>query len=83
MAMTATAEVIEADGTQTVRLPEGFRLEAQTVAVRRDGNAIVLEPLRPATWPAEFFDQIRIDDPAFVRPEQGEVPAAPALASAP
>ncbi|HUG93467.1 MAG TPA: hypothetical protein VML55_21690 [Planctomycetaceae bacterium] len=42
--MTATAEVIETDGTQTIRLPEGFRLETRTVAVRREGEAIVLEP---------------------------------------
>ncbi|HUG93022.1 MAG TPA: hypothetical protein VML55_19435 [Planctomycetaceae bacterium] len=66
--MTATAEVIESNGTQTVRLPAGFRLEATTVSVRRDGEAIVLEPLRPTFWPAGFFDRIRIDDPAFVRP---------------
>ena len=68
--MAATAEVIEADGTQTVRLPPGFRLEAGTVAVRRDGHAIVLEPLRPTAWPVDFFSRIRIDDPAFVRSEQ-------------
>ena len=68
--MTATAELIEAGGSQTVRLPPGFRLEARTVAVRRDGDAIVLEPLRPTSWPVDFFSQIRIDDPAFARPEQ-------------
>jgi hypothetical protein len=37
------------------------------------------EPLRPAVWPGGFFDNIRIDDPAFVRPPQGETPPAPSF----
>ena len=28
-----------------------------------------------ATWPVGFFDEIRIDDPAFQRPAQGEAPS--------
>ena len=33
----------------------------------------------PSAWPLGFFDEIRIDDPAFQRPAQGEVPANVAL----
>ena len=33
----------------------------------------------PANWPPGFFDEIRIDDPAFQRPAQGEAPAIAAL----
>ena len=33
----------------------------------------------PRVWPAGFFDDIRIDDPAFVRPPQGKAPAVAAL----
>lgn len=73
------AEIIRAEGSQLVRLPDEFRLEGDTVSVRRQGEAIVLEPVRPATWPPGFFDRIRIDDPAFVRPSQGPVPPASQL----
>lgn len=43
-----------------------------------DGTTV--EILLPqANWPANFFDEIRIDDPAFERPPQGELPSAPKL----
>ena len=73
------AEIVRAEGSQLVRLPEEFHLEGDTVSIRRQGEAIVLEPVKPATWPPEFFDRIRIDDPAFARPSQGPVPPAPQL----
>ncbi len=73
------AEVIEVGGSQVVRLPEGFRLNAETVSVRQEGEAVILEPLKPSTWPDGFFESIRIDDPKFVRPNQGPVPPAPSL----
>ena len=33
----------------------------------------------PVVWSAGFFDEIRIDDPGFVRPPQGNAPAVSAL----
>ena len=74
-----TAEIFHTDGTQAVKLPDGFRFEGDTVSIRREGEAVILEPVKPATWPLGFFDSIRIDDPAFARPEQGQVPRAPSL----
>ena len=69
-----TAVISRSDGRQTVTLPEEFRFEGETVSIRREGEAVILEPVRPDAWPAGFFDRIRIDDPAFERPEQGKVP---------
>jgi hypothetical protein len=74
-----TAVISRADGRQTVTLPEEFRFESDTVSIRREGEAVILEPLRPDVWPPGFFDRIRIDDPAFERPEQGQVPSIPSL----
>ena len=34
-----------------------------------------------STWPREFFEDIRIDDPAFSRPDQGTMPPLPSLTS--
>ena len=70
-------DIFDSDGVQIVRLPPEFRLQGPQVGVRREGNTIVLEPLKPAVWPEGFFESIRIDDPAFCRPDQGEMPPAP------
>jgi len=77
MSPTKTARVSETGNGQAVHLPEGIRIEGSTVAVRREGEAVVLEPIRPMGWPDGFFDAIRIDDPAFERPPQGSLPPAP------
>jgi antitoxin VapB len=74
-----TAEVVETNQGQAVRLPTEFRFESSMVAIRREGEAVILEPVKPSTWPKGFFEQIRIDDPCFARPDQGDAPPAPAL----
>ena len=67
----STAEVVDTSAGQIVKLPTDFPVDAGIVSVRREGDAVVLEPLKPATWPEGFFEAIRIDDPEFVRPDQG------------
>ena len=74
-----TVEVIQIDGSQAIKLPEDFRFDQSAVSIRRQGKAVILEPIGLATWPPSFFEEIRIDDPAFDRPDQGQVPPAPAL----
>jgi virulence-associated protein VagC len=67
------------NGTQSVTLPSEFRFEAEAVAIRKEGESVILEPVKAAHWPKGFFDAIRIDDEAFVRPDQGTMPSAPML----
>lgn len=74
-----TAEVIDIRGAQAVKLPDEFRFEGDKVSIRREGKAVILEPVPPTTWPEGFFDRIRIDDPSFARPDQGVTPPAPTL----
>ena len=74
-----TAEVVELQGTQAVKLPEDFRFDGDSVWISRQGDAVILQPIRPAKWPKAFFQDIRIDDPAFCRPDQGRTPPAPSL----
>jgi antitoxin VapB len=74
-----TAEIIRTEGSQAVKLPEGFQFEGDTVSIRREGELVILAPVKSASWPPGFFEKIRIDDPAFVRPPQGVVPQAPVL----
>jgi virulence-associated protein VagC len=74
-----TTEVFDLHGKQVVRLPEEFRFHVRSVSIRKEGDAVILEPVKPETWPAGFFEAIRIDDPASGRPDQGSLPPAPSL----
>ena len=74
-----TATVTNEGETQTVRLPKGYHLPTPIVQVRHEGDAVVLEPMKPHAWPAGFFDEIHITDPAFRRPDQGTLPAVKSL----
>ena len=73
LAIMETVTVTVEGDRQTVRLPKSVHLPS-TVFVRQDGDAVVLEPAKPKSWPDGFFDSIRITDPAFERPEQGQLP---------
>ncbi|MHB1421835.1 MAG: AbrB/MazE/SpoVT family DNA-binding domain-containing protein [Gemmataceae bacterium] len=71
--------LVETSEGQAIPLPEEFRFEACTVSIRREGAAVIVEPIKPSHWPEHFFDDIRVDDPAFARPTQGATPPVPAL----
>jgi virulence-associated protein VagC len=71
-----TVAIVETSNGQAVPLPEEFRFETPKVSIRREGEAVILEPIKPAHWPESFFEAIQIDDPAFARPPQGSTPPA-------
>jgi hypothetical protein len=62
-----TAEIIHTNGTQAVKLPDGFHFEGDTVLIRREGEAVILEPVKAATWPPGFFDPFA----STTRPSRG------------
>ncbi len=74
-----TTHVIQDGDTQVVRLPSGFGFATEEIAIRREGETVILEPLKPTVWPEGFFESIRIDDPAFTRPRQGIMPPTPEI----
>ncbi len=41
----STARVFWSGRSQAVRLPKGFRFDTDIVQIRRQGNAVVLEPV--------------------------------------
>ena len=71
--------LIDLQGTQAIKLPDEYRFDGDRVSIRKQGDAVILEPIKPANWPDGFFADIHIDDPAFSRPEQGQTPPAPSL----
>lgn len=73
LASMETATVILEGDCQTVRLPKSVHLP-NNVFVRQEGETVVLEPVKPKTWPEGFFNSIHVTDPAFERPAQGQLP---------
>ncbi len=57
--------------SQAVRLPKEFRFEGDSVLVRREGNAVILEPDRG--WPEGYFESLGGVPDDFVRPQQGKL----------
>lgn len=51
-----TAKVFKSGNSQAVRIPKEFHLEGDEVEIRREGNALVLEP-RKRTW-ADLYDSL-------------------------
>jgi hypothetical protein len=71
-----TMAIVEDSSHLTLRTPVPF-------PVAQECRVIVLVEARESQngsgWPERFFDEIRIADPAFLRPAQGELPPVPAL----
>jgi len=65
-----TASVFWTGRSQAVRLPREFRFEGDTVLVRREGNAVILEPVH--AWPEGYVESFTGVPDDFVRPPQGE-----------
>ena len=58
-AEVARAKLFWNGRSQAVRLPRAFRFEGDEVSVRREGDAVILEPVRKRDWPAEYWDRLR------------------------
>ena len=74
-----TTQIIHTSEGQVVRLPVGFQFPDSEVAIRKEGEAVILEPIKNGSWREGFFELIRIGDPDFRRPDQGDMPPAPEL----
>jgi hypothetical protein len=71
------ADIVCANGAQLVKLPEEFHLEGDTVPSGARATLSFWNQSSRLGGPPAFFEDIRIDDPAFASPRQGEVPSAP------
>ena len=66
-----TARVFTTGRSQAVRLPKEFRFDSETVFIRREGTAVILEPARE--WPAGYVESFAGVPDDFERPVQGKV----------
>lgn len=60
------AKVFWSGRSQAVRLPKEFRFDTDTVFVRRDGNALILEAAD--AWPEGYVESFAGVPEAFARP---------------
>lgn len=74
-----TAKVFYSGRSQAVRLPKEFRFRDNEVSIRRDGEAVILEPIKKGRWPDGFWRKNRVEDAGFRRVPQGGVPGRPAF----
>lgn len=57
--MSAKAKLFMHGGSQAVRLPKAFRFDGREVTIRKDGEAVILEPITADPTPrtrAEWDD---------------------------
>jgi antitoxin VapB len=66
-----TASVFWTGRSQAIRLPKEFRFDGDTVLVRREGTAVILEPAD--VWPEGYVESFSGIPEDFERPAQGEV----------
>ena len=80
--MAATAKLFTHGGSQAVRLPKAFRFEGTEVSVRKEGEAVILEPIgREQSW-EEFWselDALREGGEPFPYPEPQPIAGEPDL----
>ncbi len=76
-----TAKLFRNGRSQAVRLPKEFRFSGTEVSIHREGESVVLQPIKKRDWPEGFFESIRIDDLQFERPSQPQTPDIQPLSS--
>jgi antitoxin VapB len=54
----ARAKLFRNGRSQAVRLPKEFRFPGDEVTLRRDGNAVIMEPVRKRAWPRGYWTRL-------------------------
>ena len=65
--MESLAKLFKNGRSQAVRLPKEFRFEGTEVRIRKQGDKVILEPVKRSKWPDGFWD-IFPPDPQFEIP---------------
>jgi antitoxin VapB len=65
---TKRAKLFKTGRSQAVRLPKEFRFEGETVLIRHEGSAVVLEP---EGWPDDYVRSFTGIPDDFERAPQG------------
>ena len=69
---TMTARIFRNGRNQAVRIPVEMSLDADTVTIERQGDALILRPLPSTGWDRFFADESLVLPPEF---EPGDDPS--------
>jgi antitoxin VapB len=50
-----TARLSRNGRSQAVRLPKELQFEGEELSIRREGDEVILDPLRPRAWPKGYW----------------------------
>ena len=67
------AKIFTSGNSQAVRLPKSFRFDTDAVEIRKEGEEVILTPLKVSKWPKGFFKSITISKD-YTRIPQGKIP---------
>lgn len=59
--MESYAKIFQNGRSQAVRLPKDFRFRGTEVRIRKQGDTVILEPVKKAQWPDGFWDLFALD----------------------
>lgn len=59
MASTGTARLFPNGRSQAVRLPKEYRFPGDEVRIHREGDAVILEPVKRNAWPRGYWERLR------------------------
>jgi len=73
---TDTARLFTSGGSQAVRLPKAYRFEGKEVSIRKQGDQVILEQVRPKRamprtreeWRSRFAELDALTDEPFPEP---------------
>jgi antitoxin VapB len=72
------AKVFWTGRSQAVRLPKEFRFEDEEVAIHREGDRVILEPVRRRrSWPRGYWERMRELAADFEFPGVEPLPGGP------
>jgi antitoxin VapB len=54
-----TAKLFRNGRSQAVRLPKDFRFPGTEVLIRKEGETVVLEPIKQRRWPRGYWERLR------------------------
>jgi virulence-associated protein VagC len=75
---TKRAKVFWTGRSQAVRLPKEFRFEDEEVAIHREGDRVILEPLgKRRSWPKGYWERLRDLAGGFDFPDVPPLEAGP------
>jgi antitoxin VapB len=52
------AKLFQNGRSQAVRLPKAFRMKGEEVNVRREGDSVILEPIKKRSWPKGYWARV-------------------------